>query len=436
MEKLLEMAKNACGKAEIYSLGYETNSVAFQNARLQEIDTSFQGGICLRVIKDGKLGFAYTKNLQNREELLNNAIASMKSGIEAQYEFPLTKDTAQLKPYDSSLEDISSSQMVAECERICGILKSKTNGEINVGASKIIQSTRIMNSSGTDLGSKGSGYYSVADIIFPGSAAGIGRGYQSKAFGQMPDKMINEIIMLYNKGSRVAAPKGGRMKVIFMPGSMNTIAWRILSGTNGKNIFDKVSPVAGKIGEKIFGDNITIFDDPANDAYPFAHSADDEGTRCERFTLVEKGVLRNFFYDLNYASKLKTKPTGHGYKSAMWGGDPVSLKPMPDIAKLTIAPGDKSFAEMVKSMDRGIILEGALGAHSGNIPNGDYSVGVSPALYVEKGEIAGRVKDTMITGNIYTTLKNVGALGSEIYPSGGYNVPPILCDDVSVVTNG
>jgi PmbA protein len=436
MEKLLSMAKKACGNAEIYSLQLETNSVVYQNARLQNIDTSIQGGICLRVIKEGKIGFAYTKNLQSREELLNNAIASMKGGITVQYEFPFTKDIPKLKTYDSSLEDISSNQIVAECERICGILKSKTNGEINVASSKIIHNVRIMNTSGADISTKSTGYDSFADIIFSGTAAGIGRIFQSKTFEKMPDKMINEIIYLYNRGVKVATPKGGRMKVIFMPGSIFTLAWRILSGTSGKNVYEKISPVAGKTGEKIFSENITVYDDPVNDAYPFGRAFDDEGTKCGKFTLVEKGVLKNFYYDLNYASKLKAVPTGHGYKSAMWGGDAVTLKPMPNVARFTIAPGDKSFDEMVKSIDKGIILEGALGAHSGNIPNGDYSVGVSPALYVEKGEIVGRVKDTMLTGNIYNTLKNVSALGNEVYPSGGGdNVPPILCDDVSVVTN-
>jgi PmbA protein len=56
-------------------------------------------------------------------------------------------------------------------------------------------------------------------------------------------------------------------------------------------------------------------------------------------------------------------------------------------------------------------------------------------LYVEKGEIVGRVKDAMVAGNVYQTLKQVVDIGDMLYPSfWGSWLPPILCDDVSVAT--
>jgi len=83
-------------------------------------------------------------------------------------------------------------------------------------------------------------------------------------------------------------------------------------------------------------------------------------------------------------------------------------------------------------VDKGIILVGVMGAHSGNIPNGDYSVGVSPGLYVEKGEIVGRVKDVMVAGNVYDTLKKVIAIENRLHPCWGGRMPAILCDNISV----
>jgi PmbA protein len=148
-------------------------------------------------------------------------------------------------------------------------------------------------------------------------------------------------------------------------------------------------------------------------------------------------VLKSFYYDLNYAKKSGTASTGHGYRTGPWGGDPVSLKPGPALTHLFVRPGTASLEQLVSMIDRGIIVEGALGAHSGNIPNGDYSVGVSPGLYVEKGEIVGRVKDAMVAGNIYQTLKNVVELGDTLSPTfSSAWAPPILCADVSVATKG
>jgi PmbA protein len=84
-------------------------------------------------------------------------------------------------------------------------------------------------------------------------------------------------------------------------------------------------------------------------------------------------------------------------------------------------------------MDRGVIVIGVLGAHSGNILNGDFSVGLSPGLYVENGEIVGRVGDGMVAGNIYDLLKNVAAIEDRIHePNGRSLFPCVLFDDVSV----
>lgn len=74
--------------------------------------------------------------------------------------------------------------------------------------------------------------------------------------------------------------------------------------------------------------------------------------------------------------------------------------------------------------------------HSGNIPNGDYSVGVCPALYVEGGEIVGRVRDAMVAGNAWQTLQDVVAVGDTVQPTWGGRAPPILCDGVSVAVRG
>jgi PmbA protein len=437
MEKLLQMAKGVCDKAEVYSHGIKYNKVSFENAKLHDIESAFQSGISLRIIKNGKLGFAYTKNLMNRQELLQNALASLEGEVEANYDFPLTKKLPQLDTYDPSLENLSSSKMVEECVRVCDLLESKTNGEIFLLSFTPITEIRIINSEGTDVSIKHGEYEVVGGAVYPGSASAIIRSLESKKFEKLPNDMVNEIIELYNTSSKVVEPKGGKMKVMFMPNSMITLNWRILNGTSSKSVYEKTSPVAQKCEEKIFDEKITISDDPLNDKYPGARTFDDEGVVCQPLTIVENGILKSFYYDLNYGNKLNAKSTGHGYKTLIGFGatDEIAQKPGPALTHMRMKPGNKSFSQLVKSIDRGIIIEGALGPHSGNIPNGDYSVGVNPGLYVENGEIIGRVKDAMVAGNVYETLKHVVDVGDTLHPSFmGAWVPAILCDHVSVAT--
>ncbi len=437
MEQLLQTAKKVSDQAEVYSISYADDAVYFENAKLNNMDSKVQSGVSLRIIKDGKLGFAFTRNLIDRQELVQNALDSLKGGVEAKYDFPLTKNLPGLDTYDASVEKISGSQMVEECTRVCDMVRSETDSEVESAAFAHAATLRILNSTGTDVSMK-SGYYAIfANLIYPGTGVGVYRIFVKKGFEKAPDELIGELIKLYGLSSKAVSPKGGRMKVLFMPNSMLTLNWRITSGTNSKSVYEKISPIGEKIGEKVLSEKISIYDDPLNENYPGARAFDDEGVACRKFAIVEKGVLKSFYYDLEYASKLSSQPTGNGYRTTMWGGDPIALKPTPAVPRLMIKPGAKSFWDLVKSMDRGIIVENALGAHSGNIPNGDFSIGADPALYVENGEIVGRVKDAMVAGNAYETLKNVVDVGDTLHPSQDDAwVPPILCDNVSVSTKG
>ncbi|MCL0034778.1 TldD/PmbA family protein [Dehalococcoidia bacterium] len=434
MEELLEIARKASDQVEVYSLDQTVDSISFENAKLKDIDSKLQSGISLRIIKEGKLGFAFTRNLISGEEFLQNALHSLKGGVEAGFDLPATWDLAQLDTYNPAIESLTNTTMVDECNRICEMLAPRTNGQINVNAGRVTSRMRLLNSNGTDLSSRSSLYYCRIAIMYPGSYSSISRLVVFKHFEKTPDEHLNFILHTYNKSLKEVSPPGGKMKVLFLPDTIYGLIWRLQSATNGKNIYEKKSPVSEKLGQEIFNRQLTIYNDPLNDDIPGARSFDDEGTPCRYFPVVENGVLQNFYYDLHYAAKLKASPTGHGFRSAMWGGDSIATKPTPSLDHLFIKPGDKPLSELIKSIDRGIIIAGVLGAHSGNIPNGDFSIGLSPGLYVEKGEIVGNVKDAMVAGNIYEVMKNVLAIEDTLYPAMMGTFPAILFDSVSVAT--
>lgn len=436
MEKLLEMARKVADQAEIYSLENSSTSVSFKNGELQDINSSISAGVALRIIKDGRLGYAHTRNLKDPRELLDNALASLKGGVEAGFSFPHTAELPELKTWDPEIENLSSTRMVEECKRLSDALSTRADGEPGANAGSGMQTLRILNTAGTDVTTRWSSFGVSATLVFPGSATAVGRSHQAKMFEEMPANLLDETVELYNAATQLASPAGGPMKVLFMPRSMMALTWRIIAGTSAKSVYEKVSPLGEKVGQKIWDEKITLVDNPLEDSKPGARAFDDEGVAARKFTLAEKGVLQGFFSDLSYASKLGTEPTGHGYRSQVFGGDAITTKPSPSLSHLSILPGDKSFKDMVASMEKGLILEGALGAHSGNIPGGEYSVGVNPALYVENGEIVGQVKNAMVTGNMYKTLSNVAAVGDTLYPAAWGEMPAVLCDGVSVATKG
>ena len=222
------------------------------------------------------------------------------------------------------------------------------------------------------------------------------------------------------------------MKCLLLPETLYTLVWRIQSAASGKNIFENISPLKDRIGEKIFADGLTLVDDPLDSTRPNARGFDDEGSPCARYPIIEKGVLRNYYFDLNYAEKLGVPPSGHGYRTAPWGGDAIATRPRPALEYLGLEPGRRTFAELLRSMDRGVLVAGTLGAHSGNIPNGDFSFGLAPGIYVEGGEIVGILEEAMVAGNIYEVLKNVVDLEDRVHPASEGYYPAVLLDEVSV----
>jgi PmbA protein len=161
-------------------------------------------------------------------------------------------------------------------------------------------------------------------------------------------------------------------------------------------------------------------------SYPF----DDEGVSGQRLPLVTNGVVTNFLYDLQTAALAGTQSTGNGQRAG--GGFP-----RPDISSLILSGGDVSFQAMVEDMKEGLIVEQVMGAEQGNLLGGDFGGNVLLGYKVENGEILGRVKDTMIAGNVYQVLKELLGIGREARWVGGIlQTPPLYCSGISVATKG
>ena len=142
--------------------------------------------------------------------------------------------------------------------------------------------------------------------------------------------------------------------------------------------------------------------------------------------LIDKGVASNFIYDLKTAAQAGAETTGNAARGS-------GSLPSPSTSVISIAEGDMTFDEMVADMKEGLVVERFLGAGQTNILAGDYSGNVLLGYKVENGQIVGRVKNSMLSGNVYETLNNLIAIGSEArWRGGSLRTPALYCADVSV----
>ena len=190
------------------------------------------------------------------------------------------------------------------------------------------------------------------------------------------------------------------------------------------------SPIIGREGERALDSRITIFDNPLLEGASGSRPFDDEGVPARKVGLIENGVIGEPVFDLQTAGQANRTSTG----SAQRG---LASTPNPGISVIDISPGDTSYAEILSNMKDGLIVEGLLGAGQGNELGGDFRANVALGYRVENGEIVGRVKDTMISGNAYAVLDQVEAISDTAdWVYGSLRTPAILCHGVEVASGG
>lgn len=139
-------------------------------------------------------------------------------------------------------------------------------------------------------------------------------------------------------------------------------------------------------------------------------------------------MLKNFIYDLQTAGMVGARSTGNG------GRDYASL-PVPATTNLVMIPGDRTLEQMIAAVQDGIFVPGVIGGGQSNLVAGDFSLNVGLGYRIEGGRLVGRVKNTMVAGNVYDILKNnLVAIGTKLETNWNYHVPALQFSDLNVVS--
>ncbi|MFA5032931.1 MAG: TldD/PmbA family protein [bacterium] len=431
IEKLLEKAAKVTDAAEIFSTEMKTEQVDFKFDKLHLMDEKNIQGLGLRIIKDGKIGFASCTNPLDYEKTLDNAIASSKFGQQAKLAFPNKKSPKKVKTVSEEVIKFNISSGVDMVKEGIELIKQR-NSEIkcDAGLSKVVSTVRILNSSGLDDSYSQTGFsYGISGlIIIDNSFLDVWETESSCKLKASTKKFADNIIKRVELARKVATMPTKKMNVIFMPRAIPTLISSIMIGVNGKQIQKKTSPITSKLGEKILDEKLSITDDGTLDFCTSSAPFDDEGMPITAKHIIEKGVLKTFLFDLQTAGILNVTPTGNasrGYNSL----------PSPSQTNIVIAPGTWALQDMIKDMKEGLILYDTIGGGQSNMLAGDFSFNVGFGYKVENGEIVGRVKDTMLSGNVYEAFNNIIGLENsteEVY--GSMHIPAFYFKGMSVTS--
>lgn len=419
VEQVIDLAKKKGIEAEVYYAASQDTPIEFGNNRLKSLETKASEGIALRVIADGKLGFASSSDLTRLSDLVDAAVATAEIGDPVEFDF------AQ----DVNSIESGGDYQPPNTEKLVGVGEDLIAKVHQYNSDILVDVSFHSRSSQEKLATTNNVYTEQHSQSLSAVLSGnLVRGQdflQAYAYEVTRDRqpdyqaILQKLITKYQRAEGAAKIESGTYPVLFTPSAVSSTMGRMF-GTifSGQSVVQKASPLTDKLGEKIVDERICVFEDPSIGVS--ACEYDDEGVPTSKKNLIDRGVVKQFYWDRRWAARQGTKSSGNGFRGGI-------SRPSPSLANVCISPGTTSVDNLIAGMEEGIIVDQVLGAGQSNVLAGEFSVNIDLGYKVEQGKIVGRVKDTMVAGNIFEAFNNLVDLSDrpEWVGSSAY-VPHIL----------
>jgi PmbA protein len=419
-EQLLELAlKSGAETAEVYQSRSLSRPVFFEANRLKQLETSQAEGTALRLWHNGRPGLAVAYGIVEPQALVERALSlsqlNKAEALELNSNFqPFYPDLGQDVPVEKLVE--WGKETIALIRDVYPEVICNGDWECDV------ETTRLVNTTGLDC------YYTDTTLSCYISAEWVrGDDILSVSDGEtergnlQPQKLAQQILQRLAWAKENVPPPSGRVPVLFTSKAADMLWGTVQAALNAKHVLEGASPWTERIGKLVVSPSLTLYQDPQ--AGPYSCPFDDEGTPTQPIVFIQNGELQNFYCDRATASQLGTFSTGNGFRPGL------GSYPTPGLFNFLIQPGSGSLPELIELLDDGLIVDQMLG---GSGISGDFSINVDLGYRVQNGQVIGRVKDTMVAGNVYTALKQLAKLGSDTDWNGSCYTPSLIVEGLSI----
>lgn len=430
-ERVLELANGRCEQAEVFCLDGTETPVAYESNRLKQLQTRQSHGIALRVVANGRVGLASASGPADAEELVAAALEMSRYGAACAYELPGSGKGADPKIFDPAVAELSVERLVAMGQAMLDKVRAyNANILCDATVSRSVTVRRVVNSRGADFTARKTvlSFDLHGNLVRGTDMLDIYEGSSSCRANLDPLSLAGEVVAKTDLAREFASIRTGSMPVVFTPkGVAMTLMTPLVMALSGKLVLQGASPLGDKMGQVVADERFGLSDDGTADWSPASGSCDHEGVPCRRTPLIEKGRLLSFYYDLNTAAQAGAKSTGNGFRS-------LETLPSPQVSSLVMDAGVDDYAAIVGSLEEGLIVDQTMGAWSGNLMSGEFSGNVHLGYKVEKGRVVGRVKDTMVAGNVFEALRDLRSVGAQRAWMGNMYLPALCFSNLAVAT--
>ncbi len=431
-------AQSSATQAELYLSRGEERAVSRREGERDGVEASESAGAGVRVVRDGRVGFAAAggadlnavKELYARAmEQLPHAEPDSRRVLAGPQAFAgddslaatLWDEALFTAPWDKVENRLKETEAAAKAQpqvaRIMRVEYAESRGTVIVaGTSGLFARER-----------GGSASVSLVVAAEGGPEVQLGEGYRCERMASALDFAAAGREAGLRASSLLGArrAKGGKRSVLFEPWVAGEFLELLAELLSADEVQCGRSLLAGRLGKVVASPLVTLRDDPRRPGGLGSCRFDDEGLPTRDKAMIEAGVLREFFHDSFTAAREGARSNGCAYR-----GSYASL-PHPGASNLYLAPGKVTREDLIADTKSGLLVAEVLGMHMVDPVSGAFSVGVS-GLSIEKGRVAGPVKGAMLSGNLLDLLSRVDGVASDLTFQGSLGSPTFRVSSLDV----
>ncbi len=416
-QEIINYAKSLnIDEIEIYASKQANNTLKIFNGKLESYNAKDLFSVSLRGKVNGKMGYASTESLDESSiKIALNKLIESSSLITSLEEDEIFGEKIAYMTVENAESD-ADQYSLAEKQELLKELEQKTlayDSRIKkVGYCQYTEAkgnVTIVNSKGVNLNRDFSylvlfcgAYAEENGETSVGYAQKIGFNFKSLNVCELAEKAGKKAVSGLNAGF----VKSGAYPVVFDKEVATDLLQAFVGIFSGQSAMKKMTLLEGKVGTKVFGDNITIIDDPFCEQALIKVPFDDEAYPCSKKAIVENGVFNGFLHSLKTAKFFNTKSTGNGFKA----GNQVVPSPI----NLYLKPGNCSKDEVLAGIQEGIYITELQGLHAGlNVVAGTFNL-QSSGFMIRNGELKEAVTLFVVSGNFFEMMNNVEKIANDL----------------------
>ena len=423
---------------EVVAARNEGTSVKVHGGEVESLTASVTASLGIRVVVDGRAGFAHAGSLaddvvaetlaQARENVAFAEVdpfltLATPDGVEVVAQPALRNNLVAAIAVDSKVD------RALELERRTLDLDPRVTGVRVASYSDGWGSSALCSTNDIEVASSGSHCAAATQpLVVADGQTQIGVGWDATRDPELLDlaEIAADGVERATRLLGAVQPSSGRLPIMLEPRLAATL-WGIVAGMlSGEAIVKGRSPFADRVGEVVAASGFTLLDDPTDPAGLGAEEFDGEGLACRRNVLIDGGTLSGYLHNSTTAHRMGVASNACAVRGSR------SL-PGAGAVALAMMPGSGTPEQLRAPLGEALLVNSFTGLHSGvNPTSGDFSVG-GDGLMIRNGELAAPVRELTLASTIQRLMSGVIAIGGELerLPSGS-SMPWVVIDDVSI----